>query len=115
MDKLISKLASLGIPSLILIVAIDASGYVGAAAITTALAALGPGGMIGGILFLGVIGVLVSSLTDHGVELIFTKVITQLIINGETLDDIEKKIKSYPISKELKLKLNELIKTIKSN
>lgn len=43
MDKIISKVAALGVPGLILVVAIAASGLSGAAAITVALAALGPG------------------------------------------------------------------------
>ena len=45
-------------PGLVLVVAISATGLVGAAAITAALAALGPGGIIGGIVTLGVIGLI---------------------------------------------------------
>ena len=43
MDKLVSKIAALGIPGLVLVTAIGATGLAGGAAITTALAALGPG------------------------------------------------------------------------
>lgn len=42
MDKLVSKIAALGIPGLVLVTAIGATGLAGGAAITTALAALGP-------------------------------------------------------------------------
>lgn len=45
MDELCEKLASLGIPSLVFLGAMSATGLSGAAAITAALAALGPGGM----------------------------------------------------------------------
>jgi len=48
MDKIVSKIAALGVPGLVLLVAISATGLYGAAAITTALAALGPFGMVGG-------------------------------------------------------------------
>lgn len=46
MDKIVSKIAALGVPGLVLTVAIGATGLAGGAAITTALAAIGPGGMI---------------------------------------------------------------------
>ena len=49
MDKIVQKVAALGVPGLVLVVAISATGLAGGAAITAALAALGPGGMIGGI------------------------------------------------------------------
>ena len=49
MDKIVSKVAALGVPGLVLVIAINATGLAGGAAITTALAALGPGGMKGGI------------------------------------------------------------------
>lgn len=53
MEKIASRLAGFGVPALVLMVAIQASGYVGAAAITVALSALGPGGILGGIGTLG--------------------------------------------------------------
>ena len=56
MDKIISKVAALGIPGLVLVTAIGATGLTGAAAITAALAALGPGGILGGIARSGYFG-----------------------------------------------------------
>lgn len=41
MDKIFSKVAALGVPGLVLVIAISATGLAGGAAITTALAALG--------------------------------------------------------------------------
>lgn len=56
MDRLVSKIAALGVPGLVLLVAMSATGYAGAAALTTALAALGgPLGMLGGIAVLGLL------------------------------------------------------------
>lgn len=52
MDRIVNKIAGLGVPGIMLMVAISMTGLSGAAAITAALALLGPGGMLGGIAFL---------------------------------------------------------------
>ena len=52
MDSIVNKIAGLGVPGIMLMVAISMTGLSGAAAITAALALLGPGGMLGGIAFL---------------------------------------------------------------
>ena len=110
MDKLVQKIAALGIPGLILLTAMAATGYVGAAALTAALAALGPGGMLGGILTLGVAALISEGLAKYGFEAIFTAVVKELYKRGETKQTILEKINKYPISKELKEKLrNQLI------
>lgn len=107
MDKIVSKVAALGVPGLILVIAISATGLAGGAAITAALAALGPGGMIGGIATLGVIGLLSEGIAKYGVDAIFTAVVKELYNRGETKESILKKIEKYPVSKELKRKLRE--------
>ena len=66
MDKIVSKIAALGVPGLVLTVAIGATGLAGGAAITTALAAIGPGGMIGGLVTLGVIGLISEGISKYG-------------------------------------------------
>ncbi len=109
MEKLVSKIAALGVPGLILLVAINASGYVGGAAIVTALSALGPGGIIGGIATLGIIGLIVQGLTEFGMDAIFSAVVRELLKKGETKESILRKIEKYPISKSLKRKLRELV------
>ena len=65
MDKLVSKIAALGIPGLVLVTAIGATGLAGGAAITTALAALGPGGILGGIATLGIIGLISEGIAQY--------------------------------------------------
>ena len=109
MDKLVSKIAALGIPGLVLVTAIGATGLAGGAAITTALAALGPGGILGGIATLGIIGLISEGIAQYGVDAIFSAVIKELYRKGETKEEILRKIKKYPISKELKRKLKENI------
>ena len=107
MEKIISKIAALGIPGLILVVTMAATGLSGAAAITAALAMLGPGGMIGGIVLLGVAGLLAQALTEYGFEAIFSGVVKELYEKGETKESILKKIDEYPVSNSLKRKLRE--------
>lgn len=109
MDKVVSKIVGLGIPGLILLTAIGATGLTGAAALTTALAAFGPGGMIGGIISLGVIAFLSDAITEYGFNQIFSAVVKELYKRGETKETILIKIDKYPVSKSLKLKLKELI------
>lgn len=108
MDKVIELIASFGVPGLVLVVAISATGFAGAAAITTALAALGgPLGMLGGVAMLGVLMVISRAITKYGFQAIFKGVLKKLMEDGMSKADIIEKIDSYPISKELKLKLKE--------
>ena len=109
MDKIVSNIAALGVPGLVLTVAIGATGLAGGAAITTALAAIGPGGMIGGLVTLGVIGLISEGISKYGVDAIFSAVVKELYRRGETKEQLKQKIKRYPISKDLKRKLNEYI------
>ena len=107
MDKIVSKIVALGVPGLVLLLAIGATGYVGAAAITAALCAIGPFGMIGGIATLGLIGLISQAISEYGFEKIFVQVVKELVKKGETKESILLKINSYKISKSLKLKLKE--------
>ncbi len=96
MDKIVSKIAALGVPGLVLLVAISATGLYGAAAITTALAALGPFGMVGGIAILGVIGLVTEAISEFGFSAVFSRVVKQLYKNGESKQTIQKKFKNTP-------------------
>lgn len=107
MEKIVSKIAALGVPGLVLLTAISATGLSGAAAITSALAALGPFGMLGGIATLGVIGLLSQGTVEVSVDIIFTAVVKELYKKGEDKNSILDKINEYPVSKSLKRKLRE--------
>lgn len=109
MDKVVSKIAALGVPGLMLLVAIEASGFTGAAAITTALCAIGPFGILGGIVTLAFVGLIVESIAEYGFGKILVEVIKELVKKGETKESILRKIDSYPISKSLKMKLKEVL------
>lgn len=109
MDKAIAKIAALGVPALVLIIAMSATGLAGAAAITASLAALGPFGMLGGVATLGVIGLISHSISEWGVDAIFSGVLQELLKRGESKSSIMNKIDGYPISKSLKRKLKEKV------
>ena len=110
MDKIVSKIVALGIPGLILLVAISTSGLVGGAAIVTALATLGgPFGMLGGIALLGLTVLISKAISEYGFEAIFKGVIRDMKEKGSTKEEIIKKIESYPISKKLKLVLKDFL------
>lgn len=115
MDKAISNIAAMGIPGLILIIAIEATGYTGAAAITTALAGLGPGGIVGGVGVLLAVCLISKSLSEYGFQAIFSGVIKEMEKRGETRDALIQKIKRYPISQSLKLKMLHQMKTSKTS
>ncbi|MGN1184264.1 MAG: hypothetical protein ACI4R7_03445 [Oliverpabstia sp.] len=115
MDKIVSKVAALGVPGLVLIIAIGATGLARGVAITAALATLGPGGMIGGIAILVVIGLVSEGIAKYGVDAIFSAVVKELYKRGETKESIQNKIKKYPVSKDLKRKLNESLEKVSEN
>ena len=110
-DKLVEMIAGLGVPGLILLFAMGLTGYVGAAAMTTALAALGgPVGMLGGIAVLILLAFMSKGLSKWGMEKIAVAVLKKLIEKGETKESILRKINSYKfVSKELKLYMKDFV------
>lgn len=104
MDAIVNKIAGFGVPGVMLMVAISLTGLSGAAAITAALALLGPGGMIGGVLTLLLTGVIVSALSEYGFDALFRAVIKKLYTKGETKESLKRKIEKGPWSAKLKAK-----------
>jgi hypothetical protein len=109
-DKAAEIIAGLGIPGLVLVMLMAASPWVGAAAMTASLAALGPFGMLGGIATLGVLALISRALAEFGIDRVFRAVLIRLKENDKTCEEILEKIEEYPIFKELKRKLREYIK-----
>lgn len=111
LDKTAEIIAGLGVPGLVLFAAMAFTGYFGAAATTTALAALGgPIGMLGGIGVLCLLALISRGLTKWGFETIGKKVIEKLIEKGDSIESIKTKIDSYKfVSKDLKLNLKDFI------
>ncbi len=109
MNKLISQIAALGIPGLVLLVAINASGVFGGAAIMVALSSIGPGGAIGGIITLGFIGLIAHGISEYGFEKIVNGVMCELYAHGEDKESLKSKVAKMPITHSLKLRLYEVI------
>ena len=110
MDSLIEKIAALGIPGLVLLITIKATGLYGAAAITTSLSVLGgPFGILAGIGTLGLMGLISQGITQFGFETIFKSVIKEMHKQGVSKEELLNRIKNFPISKSLKIKLIKYI------
>lgn len=109
MDEFARKFAALGLPGIILLITMATTGLTGAAAITAALAMLGPGGMIGGIAFLGVIGIATDVLSKYGLSAALKGVYLERKQKGEFYKDLCKEIDGLWISSDLKRELKEAL------
>lgn len=107
MDEFVRKAAGIGLPAIVLIITMATTGLTGAAAITAALAMLGPGGMIGGIVLLGIIGLAADMLSKFGLEALLIAIYRQRLQNGETRNNICQEINWLPISGDLRRRLRE--------
>ena len=111
LDKVVGTIVGLGVPGLILLMMIGGAGgaAAGAAAITAALAAFGPGGMMGGLITLPIAVIVLKGVSEYGVEKILVQVLKEMKSKGYTKNELLNKIDNYPVSKKLKLTLKEKI------
>ncbi|WP_235440800.1 hypothetical protein [Limnoraphis robusta] len=113
MDEIVRKLAGIGLPAVILVITMAATGFTGAAAITAALALLGPGGMIGGIVLLGIIGLASDALAKYGLEELLIAIYKERKKNDQKKDKTGQcfcqEIDNLPIFPELKQKVKDSI------
>lgn len=65
--------------------------------------------MLGGIATLGILAFISRSLAKFGFEKVFPALLIKLREDGRTSEDIREEIKAYPISDELKQKIEEFI------
>ena len=110
-DKVVDKIAALGVPGLVLVVAMALTGYAGGAALTTALAALGgPLGMLGGIGLLVLLALIARALSGVGFEALFKAVLNRLRAKGLSIEEITETVDGYWfISATLKAKLKRYL------
>jgi hypothetical protein len=109
MDEVITRVAALGLPGVLLVVTMAATGLAGGAAITKALAALGrPFGMIGGIAALGIAGLVAEALSKYGIDSLLTGIYIERK-KKEPLFKLCQEIDSLPISSDLKRKLKDAL------
>lgn len=113
MDEFVERLAGIGIPALVFLVIMSTTGLVGAAAVTATLSLLGPGGMIGGIITLTVIGAGASVITKYGYSAIICETCKKIMQkNNLTEEQMCEKIEKYPITKALKEKIKAKIREV---
>jgi hypothetical protein len=111
MDDAVRKIAALGLPGVLLVIAMATTGFAGAAAITTALAALGgPFGMLGGIGLLGITALVTDALAKVGIEGFLRQVYCERR-KEESHDRLLEEIQGLLISDDLKRLLREVVKT----
>jgi cobalamin biosynthesis protein CbiD len=109
MDEVVRKVAALGLPGVLLVITMAATGFAGAAAITTALATLGgPFGMMGGIAVLGITGLVADALGKYGIDGLLTGIYMERK-KKEPKEKLCKEINDLAISSDLKRKLREII------
>ncbi|GET43571.1 MULTISPECIES: hypothetical protein [Microseira] len=109
MDEVIRKVAALGLPGVLLAIAIATTGFAGGAALTTALAALGgPFGMIGGIAVLGIAGLVADAVAKVGIDNFLVKVYCQRRQN-EQHSKLLTEIGKLPVSDDLKNRLRLVV------
>ena len=100
-----------GVPALVFLIIMSTTGLAGAAAITATLALLGPGGMIGGVITLTVIGAGASVISKYGYSAIITATCKKIMQKDNlTQEQMCEKIDKYPITKGLKEKVKTKIR-----
>ncbi|MBD2057791.1 hypothetical protein H6F88_17490 [Oculatella sp. FACHB-28] len=109
MDEFVRKAAGIGLPVVVLLITMATTGLVGAAAITAALAMLGPGGMIGGIVLLGIVGLAADMLTKYGLEALLIAIYQERVRKGEVRSRLCGEIGGLPISGDLRRTLRDKI------
>lgn len=109
MDQIIKKIAALGVPGLVFLVAIELTGFAGAAALTTALAIIGPGGIAGGVMTLCMLGAFSDGVAEYGFDAIAKGVLKELYCKGESKEIIKAKVSKYLISSKLKSSLYDVV------
>ncbi len=113
MNNIIKKIAASGDPGPDFTDVIQLTGLAGvaagAAAFTTALAALGPGGIVAGVMSLCLVGAIADAIAEYGFDAIARGVIKELYCRGESKESIKRKILKCPISSRLKSSLCDII------
>ena len=114
MDELVKKIAAFGLPGVVLMIAMSATGLAGGSALTAALAALGPFGMLGGISLLATIGLLADKIAEVGYEEV-TKLVLKEHLKTSSKEETIELVKKYPITRSMKLKIIDYIENFSEN
>ena len=110
MDGIVKQLAGFGLPGSILLSLGFASAGSNAAIVAVLTAAGGPFGILGGIGLLGLTKVIGDLIADYGIEGILKAVYSERS-KYETLRSLLYEIQDLPICQELKIKLQNHLKS----
>ncbi|MDZ8188237.1 MAG: hypothetical protein RMX96_25705 [Nostoc sp. ChiSLP02] len=111
MDELLKKIAGLGLPGILFVIATGASGGSVAAVVTLLSSLGGPLGLLGGLGVLGLVGIVGEYIAGFGIENIL-KLIYSERSKTESVRFLLKEIQELPITDELKLKLKHYISPV---
>ncbi len=115
MDKVIDKLAGLGVAGIVLACVISTSGLTGVYALTAALSTLGGpfGGMYVGIAMLGLIAMTTAFISKWGIDKTVILIVQKMVEKGHSKSRIIKDLDKYPwkivLSKDLRLLIKDKI------
>jgi hypothetical protein len=108
LDEIVKKISSLGLPGIILIIAISVSSTT-TYPVVAGLAGLGgPLGVLGGLGLLGLSTVIGDVIGGYGIETVL-KLVYKERRKNETQESLIKEVESLPISEILKLHLKQSI------
>ncbi|MFN6567284.1 hypothetical protein [Dendronalium sp. ChiSLP03b] len=111
MDELVKKIAGLGLPGILFVIATATSGGSVAAVVTMLSSLGGPLGLLGGLGLLGLVGVVGETITGYGIENVLKLIYTERS-KTESVRFLLKEIKELPITDDLKLKLKHHISPV---
>ena len=110
MEQTIKSVAALGIPGLIFFYVFTTCGLAGAAAVTFSLAAIGPGGMVGGVAILVLAGLISATIAEYGFDELNKGIVREFQNRGMSKEDIHAWISSrWFLSKAKKAYLHEIV------
>ena len=115
MDKILDKLAGLGIAGIVLACVIATSGLTGVYALTAALSTLGGpfGGMFVGLAMLGLIAMTSTLIAKIGIDQVVILIVEKIVKKGKKKEDLIKELNSNPwrivLSEDLRLKIEKKI------
>jgi hypothetical protein len=111
MDELVKKIAGLGLPGILFVIATSASGGSVAAVVAMLSSLGGPLGLLGGLGLLGLVGILGEYIGAFGIETILKFIYTERS-KTESVRFLLREIQELPITDDLKLKLKHHISPV---
>ncbi|NEO30639.1 MAG: hypothetical protein F6K36_09450 [Symploca sp. SIO3C6] len=111
MDEVVKKVAALGLPGVILVVAMATSGAMGGIGLISTIAGFGgPLGLAGGLAFLGLMTGVGDIISGYGIDAVL-KAVYEERKKKESISSLRKEVKELPISENLRFTLLNVIQS----